>query len=85
VPFPNLGRRARDGRHVRFTVDIGVTVYLFVPRSPWQRGSNENTNRLLRQYLPKGGDFRKRNHSGTDLLDARGEQRMQPSTNLPTG
>jgi IS30 family transposase len=44
--------------HVAFRVDTGVAVYFCDPRSPWQRGSNENTNRLLRQYLPKGGDFR---------------------------
>jgi len=72
------GPEMRDWKQVR--VDAGIEVYFCDPHAPWQRGSNENTNGLLRQYFPKGSDLNV--HTEADLDRVADELNDRPRKRL---
>ena len=67
-------------QHAKLRIDTGLPVYFCDPRSPWQRGTNENTNGLLRQYFPKGTDLAR--HSAEDLAAVAATLNSRPRKTL---
>ncbi len=58
-------------QHASIAIEAGIEIYFCDPHSPWQRGSNENTNGLLRQYWPKGADMRELTQADCDQVALR--------------
>jgi IS30 family transposase len=71
-------------KHKSFTVATNVKVYFCDPQSPWQRGSNENTNGLLRQYFPKRTDLSGYSQSELDKVAQRLNQRPRKTLGFET-
>jgi IS30 family transposase len=70
--------------HKRFTIATNVQVYFCDPRSPWQRGSNENTNGLVRQYLPRGTNFARISQAHLNAIALRLNQRPRKTLGFET-
>ncbi|MBB3995504.1 IS30 family transposase [Sulfitobacter undariae] len=70
--------------HPRFTLATDVVVYFCDPQSPWQRGSNENTNRLLRLYLPRGTDISVHSQAKISIIARQLNERLRKTLQYQT-
>src|SRR3954451_4331437 len=73
-------RGAELAQHAKLRIDTGLQVYFCDPQCPWQRGTNENTNGLLRQYFPKGTDLAR--HGAEDLAAVAAALNSRPRKTL---
>jgi IS30 family transposase len=77
-------RGTEMAEHTRFSVDTDIQVYFCDPKSPWQRGSNENTNGLLRQYFPKGMDLSQVHQNRLNVVARQLNERPRKTPNYET-
>jgi IS30 family transposase len=91
TPLPEILRRTMNfdngkvfAEHPLLTADTGMSIYSARPSCAWQRGSNENTNGLVRQYLPKGTDFRAVSHRAVADLESALNDRPRRRLNYRT-
>lgn len=77
-------RGSEKAEHLRFSLDTNIEVYFCDPQSPWQRGSNENTNGLLRQYFPKGMDLSNIHQNRLNAVARKLNERPRKTLNFRT-
>lgn len=79
-----MGSRLEMAKHKSFTVATNVMVYFCDPQSPWQRGTNENTNLLLRQYFPRRTDLFDYSQAQLDQVARRLNERPRKTLGFQT-